>query len=163
MQTFFGKKELFFSIKFFIIFLVLQFFILSAPLAQLENFIASAEAGALGLQSSGNIVFFEDQSFQVGANCTGLLSGAILFAVVFAMKKPDFRKKLLIAAAGALVLFLLNFPRVFFVLWAAKNFGAGLAETLHEITWMTTAVLVLIVWFFAIRKIAKTKNFAELI
>src|SRR3989338_5388197 len=146
MQTFFGKKELFFSIKFFIIFLVLQFFILSAPLAQLENFIASAEAGALGLQSSGNIVFFEDQSFQVGANCTGLLSGAIL-----------------IAAAGALVLFLLNFPRVFFVLWAAKNFGAGLAETLHEITWMTTAVLVLIVWFFAIRKIAKTKNFAELI
>lgn len=157
------KKEIFFTTKFFIIFFALQFIILTIPLAPLENFIAKTEADAMQLNSFENKIFFDSQSFEITANCTGLLSGAILAAVIFAVKKPGLKKKIAIAIVGGIILFLLNFPRIFFVLAVGKQFGEQTAELLHEITWFTTALLVLIVWFFGMKKIARIKNFAELI
>ncbi|MDD5163480.1 MAG: exosortase/archaeosortase family protein [Candidatus ainarchaeum sp.] len=157
------KKEFFFLIKFFVIFAVLQFLILVLPLAPLQEFIAGGEAGALGMESHGNTIFWDSQRFEIKNNCTGLVSGAILAAVIFSLKKPSFKKKFLIAITGGIGLFLLNLPRIWIVLAIAKSFGAGLAETLHEITWITTALLVLLIWYIATKKIAGIKNFSELI
>lgn len=158
-----GRKELVFLTKFFIIFFALQFIILALPLMPLKNFIAGTAAGFLGMQSNGSTIAWDSHSFEITNNCTGLVSGAILAAVIFSLKKPDLKKKLAMAIAGALMLFLLNFPRIWLVLWSAQNYGAGFAESLHEITWITTALIVLIIWFVATKKIAGIKNFAELI
>ncbi|MDD5147886.1 MAG: archaeosortase/exosortase family protein [Candidatus ainarchaeum sp.] len=162
-MEFSGKRELFFIIKFFIIFFALQFLILALPLAPVRDFIAGTEGNALGMAVDGNRIFFGERGFEVTNSCTGLVSGAILAAVIFPLKKPGLKKKLAMAISGALVLFLLNFPRIWLVLAIARNYGAGLAELLHEITWITTALLVLLVWYFAAKKIAKIKNFAELL
>ncbi|MBN1940701.1 MAG: exosortase/archaeosortase family protein [Candidatus Diapherotrites archaeon] len=156
-------SEIIFIIKFFAVFLILQFLILTLPIEPLKNFIASTEAGALGMQSAGSTIFFDSHKFEVTENCTGLLSGAILAAVIFSLRKPDLRKKFSFALIGALGLFLLNFPRIYAVLWAAKAFNPESAELLHEITWITTALFVIIIWYFGTKKILGIKNFGELI
>jgi exosortase/archaeosortase family protein len=129
----------------------------------LQNFIAGTEANALGMATEGNKIFFDSQSFEITNNCTGLVSGAILAAIIFSLKKPDLKKKFLIAITGGIALFLLNLPRIWLVLAIAKNHGTGLAGTLHEITWLTTALLVILIWYFATKKIVGIKNFGELI
>ena len=157
------KKEVFFLIKFFMIFFALQFLILALPLEPLKALIAGAAAGAAGLQSAGSTIAVGSENFEITNSCTGLVSWAILIAVIFPLKKPEIRKKVAMALAGGLALFLLNFPRILLVLWAAQNYGSETAEILHEATWITTAVLVLIIWFIGTKKIAKIKSFAEMI
>ena len=158
-----GKKEIVFIAKFFIIFLALQFLILTLPIMPLKVFIAETAAGSLGMQAVGDSILLDSHAFVITENCTGLLSGAILAALIFSVKKPGIRKKVFMAVAGAVGLFLLNFPRIFFVLWAARNFGVENAELFHEITWFSTAVFVFAIWFFEAKKIAQIKNFAEMI
>ena len=157
------RKELIFLVKFFAIYLVLQAMILMAPLGWLQNFIASLEAGLLGLESTANAIQAGGGTFVIAANCTGLVSASILAAVVFSLKKPEFKKKLLVFAAGTVALMLLNIVRIYLVLLVATSFGTALADTAHTISWFTTAALVLVAWYFGTKKIAKVTNFKELL
>ena len=90
----FKKKAAVFLIKFFAIYAVLQTAILAAPLAALEAWIAAVEAGALQLPAQGNRILFNSHQFEIVANCTGLMSSAVLAAIVFSLKKPGVGKKI---------------------------------------------------------------------
>ena len=162
-EKIFRKKEILFIAKFFIVFLVLQALIIVLPLAPVKIFIAETAGFATGFPAIENKIIVSEQAFEITENCTGLVSGAILAALVFSLRRPELKKKFLIAITGALILFLLNFPRILFVLYASQAFGIEYAELFHEITWYSTALLVFLAWFFGMKKIGKIKNFGEMI
>ncbi len=159
----FGKKAAVFLIKFFLIYGVLQAAILLAPIGWLKAGIASLEASALGLQSEGSTIAYNSHSFEIAANCTGLMSSAVLAAIVFSLRKPGIWKKILLVAVGSAALFLLNLLRVYFVLLAATAFNPAAAETLHTATWFAVAAIILLLWYKLTARIAGTKAFAEML
>ena len=151
-----------FLAKFFAIFLLLQALVLIAPLEPIETAIAGFEAGVLGLQNTGNLIVTGNGNFEIAASCTGLVSAAVLAAVVFSLRKPGMRKKLAVFGAGTLLLLGFNLVRVYFVLWSAR-FGIGTAELLHIASWYATSAVVIGAWFYLTKKIAGVKNFYELL
>ncbi len=156
------RKELVFLAKFFAIYFVLQWLVLAAPLGALQQLIAAVEAGWLGLNTAGNIVQAGNGFFEISASCTGLVSASVLAAVVFSLKKPAAKEKVVLFAVGAVVLFLLNFARVYLVLAIAIGYGVELAELAHTVSWFSTAVLVLILWYVGTKRLAKIDDFSEL-
>ena len=158
-----AKKELWFLMKFFLIYAVLQFAVLAAPLSGLQEWIAGIEAGLLGLEVSGSSILIGTDIFIISASCTGVVSAAVLAAVIFALKKPGMKLKLAMFAFGAVALLLLNLLRVYAVLLVAVGWGTGAAELAHAVSWLGTAFLVLLVWYFATKKIMGTGNFAEML
>ena len=159
----FRKKALFFLVKFFVIYGVLQAAILAAPIGQLKAWIAGIEAGLLGLPTQGNLLFFNGHVFEIAANCTGLMSAAVLAAIIFSLKKPDLKKKIALFAVGSIALFALNIARIYTVLLAAISFSPESAETLHIVTWFVMAGAILALWYWLTKRIAGTKAFSEML
>ena len=149
--------------KFALLYIVLQAAIQFSPLGPLENAIASIEAGWLGLENEGSLIHTSNGLFEINASCTGLVSASVLAAVIFALKKPKLKKKIAVFLAGGISLFVLNFVRVFVVLLVAQIWGSGAAEIVHTVSWISTAALVLTVWYFGMKKIAKVKDFSSLL
>lgn len=157
------KREIGFLAKFFLIYFILQALIQFSPLQPLEEFIAGIEANALALQSSGNVLATPNGAFVINASCTGLVSISVLAAIVFSLKRPALKTKLLLFISGAVALFLLNLARVYAVLLIAIGNSIEAAEFAHVASWFSTALLILIIWVLGVKKIARIKNFAELI
>ncbi|MBS3058708.1 MAG: exosortase/archaeosortase family protein [Candidatus Diapherotrites archaeon] len=158
----FRKKAFLFSAKFFIIFAVLYSLLFITDLSAVENWLASSEAQALGLQSSGNQVAIGGSVFLISESCIGLFSGMVLLAIAFACKKPSLGKKALIAGTGIALLFVINWFRVFAVLWFGKNSGFQAAEIAHAISWFAMTAFILGIWYLLTKRVAG-KNFQELI
>jgi len=159
----FWKKAALFLVKFFLIYAVLQYIILNAPLGLLENWIASIQAALLGLKAEGNIVLFNVSRFEIAANCTGLMSIAVLAAIVFSLRKPEMKKKIALLALGFLVLFPLNLLRVYLVLLVAISLGPGSAEALHVATWFAMSAAILFLWYYLTKRLAKVEEFAAIL
>ena len=159
----FKKKAIIFLIKFFVIYAILQFLILALPIGFIENGIAEIEANAIGEGAEGNLIELEGHSFQIVPNCTGLVGISVLAAIIFALRKPELKKKLALLAIGALILFPLNLLRVYFVLWASIAFNPEIGETLHMATWFIAAAAILVIWYYLTKRVAKVKRFNELL
>lgn len=158
-----NKKIILFLAKFFALFFICYGLLFAANPIGVESGIAQFEAGLIGAQSSENKIAIGEKIFVINESCTGLVSVAILFAIVFALRKPELASKIRIFIAGAIVLMLLNLARVYIVLYAAINFGFADADFLHSITWVATAAIILALWYFATKKISKVEKFNELI
>ena len=75
--------------------------------------------------------------------------------------KPSIRKKLGVFVIGVVALLILNIPRVMLVLFAAK---AGFdADTIHVYTWFLMSGAIILLWYYGNKKIAKVKDFGEMI
>ncbi len=159
----FGKKALFFLIKFFAVYTVLQAVILIAPLETLKEWIALIEANALGLNATGNKIGLNSHSFEIVANCTGLMSSAVLAAIAFGLKGPEAKKKILLVGIGGAALFLINLLRIYLVLLAAIVFNPRIAEMLHTGTWFAMAAGILFIWHCLTKRIAGAKAFSEML
>ena len=157
------RKEIVFLAKFFLIYALLQALIQFSPLYPLEKFIAGIEANAAGLESSGNAIRTINGDFAINASCTGLVSAGVLAAIIFSLRKPGLKTKLLLLAAGAIALFLLNLARVYVVVLVAVNYGTGAAEFAHVTSWFATAAFILAAWILGIKKIAGIRDFSGLI
>jgi len=157
------KKSIEFLVKFFVIFAVLQAIIWVAPLGALNEWITGFEAGLLGLEHSGNELFSFDAKYIISNSCTGLVSGSILAAIVFALKKPELKKKIGIFLIGLALLFAINLIRVYFVVLAGVKYGFDAAELLHTISWFVMSGLIIGVWFLLTKKWAKINDFSELL
>lgn len=156
------KNIAFFLAKFFFIFLVFQFLILAIDLSVLENALAQLEGSWIRAPVFENQIQIGKGIFFITPNCTGLLSAIILAGVVFGLKKPGWKTKLLIWLMGSVVLFLLNIGRVFLVLWIGKTAGLQAAELAHQVSWFCTTLFILGVWLLLAQKIAKVKHVSEL-
>jgi len=159
----FRKKAAIFLIKFFAIYAIAQAAILVAPLNLLEEWIALIEASALGLQAQGNNILFNAHSFEIVANCTGLMSASVLAAIALSLRKPGIKKKIALVCAGSVLLFLINLGRLYLVLLAAIAFNPDAAGTLHEATWFAMAALIIAIWYYLTKRIAGAKAFAEML
>ncbi|VVC00408.1 Transmembrane exosortase (Exosortase_EpsH) [uncultured archaeon] len=154
-------NEVVFIAKFFSIFLILEAAINYFGFLALQEFLAKSTAAALGLASSGSIVFIGGGSFEISPSCTGLVSSSVLAAVVFSLRKPDFGKKILIFLFGAVLLLILNYFRVLAVLWAGKEFGIEAGGIVHVVSWFTTTIFVLALWYFFTKKITGAEEFSD--
>jgi len=154
------KKKIAFLLKFFAIFAFAEILIFYVDFSALENFIAAQSASYFGLPWSGNAIFVPDGTFLITSSCTGLVSMSILAAIIFSLRKPKLEQKFGIFIAGAALLFILNYIRVFLVVGIGKYHGIAAGEIAHVISWFTTAALVLILWYYFTKKVAKVKDFA---
>ena len=154
------KKYLIFLVKFFAIFLSLEFFVFGTNLTFLQEFIARTQAELLGLRNVKNLIFVSDGIFEIVPECTGIVSTSILASIIFSLKKPEMKKKLFIFGLGFVLLFIWNYLRVLSVIWTGVEFGIENAEILHVISWFTTSGLVLVLWYYFTKKITKAKNFS---
>lgn len=153
------EKETFFLAKFFAIFVVLESALYAIGFETLQAAIAKSQAAIFGLHSVGNNIFVNAGIFEINPSCTGLVSGIILAAIVFSLKKPEFGKKLTVFTAGALILFTLNYFRVLVVIWTGVNFGMQAAEAVHVVSWFSTTVFVLGIWYYFTKFITGERNF----
>jgi len=160
-QDFFSEKKLlFFVAKFFVIFAVLNILIELADLSFLTNFIASVSASFLNAQYLHNIVFVKN-FFIITNSCTGFVSASILASIIFALKKPKLKKKIILFLLGTAVLLIVNIPRIIFVLYMSKiGFNA---ELIHEMTWFLMSAVVLAIWYYGTKRIEGIKEFNELL
>ncbi len=153
------KKSLIFLVKFVAIFAFFHALLFVLDISFLQNSIASLEAKAFGLASESNRIFFDDAVFLIVPSCTGLVSTIVLGAVIFSLKKPELKKKIIIFLTGSIALMLLNLIRVYFVLWAGVNFNPKITELTHIISWFFVAFLILFLWYYLTKKICKIKSF----
>src|SRR3989338_9410945 len=156
------KKAGRFLVFFFAIFFGLSALISWMDLSALEGYLAAFSGGVLGLPVSGNIVSVNGYPFAITNECTGLVSAAVLCAVVLSLRKPDFKTKTVLFLIGALVVFLLNIPRVMLVLYSAQIAGAEAAEVVPVATWFSTTLLILGLWIWTTRLVGKIRDFSEL-
>ncbi|MFH1545537.1 MAG: exosortase/archaeosortase family protein [archaeon] len=145
------------------IFALLHLIVWSVDLSFLENSIASFEAGLTGLESNGNIIAINAQKIEINPSCTGLISISILAAVIFSLRKPELKKKIIIFAAGGISLLLLNLLRVYFVIVVGKTYGIAAGEIAHELSWLSTAIFIIVLWYYLTKRITGTKSFNELV
>ena len=157
----FDKKILFFLLRFFFIFAALNILIDLAPLGVLNNSIATLSSSLIGLTSKENAIIVGEKVFLVTNSCTGLISVSILAAIIFSLKRPVLRKKIFLFIGGAILILLLNIPRISLILFSAKmGFDAELA---HTLTWFFMSAIVLIIWYFGTKKIEEINEFNELL
>ena len=155
-----NQKLVLFLLKFFIIFFVISTMIEFLDLTFLREFITYISASYVGVAFSGSVVSIGLTKFIVVNSCTGLVSGAILIALIFAGRKPIPQKKLILTVFGLCLLLIVNIPRVMLILISAKM---GLdAELVHIITWFFMSALVILVWYYG-NKALGINNFNELI
>jgi exosortase/archaeosortase family protein len=154
------KKIFFFIIKFFGIFIVLNLLIELSDLSFLTSFIANVSASFLGMQYLNNIIIGKT-FFIITNSCTGLVSTSILASIIFALTKPELKKKIVLFLVGAIVLLIVNIPRIILVLYVSKlGFDTGLV---HELTWFLMSAIVLIIWYYGTKRIEKINQFNELL
>ncbi|MCX6800993.1 MAG: archaeosortase/exosortase family protein [Candidatus Diapherotrites archaeon] len=161
-----SEKESFkiavFLAKFFLLFAFFSYAIEKINLSALNTYIAGITAAIAALPFSGNeIIIPNGEKFIITNLCTGLLSGSILFSIIFSLKRPAMKKKIITFLAGLAVLLLANIPRISIVLVAAKS-GFD-AELVHTTSWFLMSGLVVLLWYYGTKKIAGIKNFNELI
>ena len=152
-------RKIVFLAKFFALFFALQFLALIADLSILQNAISSGISSMAGLEYSGKFIFVKDGAFEITPSCTGLVSAAILAAIIFSLRKPEMKNKFLLLFAGAIVLFIVNYFRVLFVVIAGKEFGVATAELLHIISWFVMSAGIILVWYWFTKKLAKIESF----
>ena len=152
-----------FAAKFFGFFALLYFLLVSFPPLFLQEWLAKAVSSILGLQSKGILIFVESGTFVMTESCTGLVSGIILASVVFSLRRPELKKKLLLFFAGALLLFAVNFARLLLVVSAGVYWGIAAAEILHAISWLAMSVAIILVWFLLTKRFAGIGRFNELL
>lgn len=158
-----NKKTVLFLIKFTLIFSVLHFLVWAVPTTLIQQWIALIQANAFNLPVNGNLMLIESQKILINPSCTGLISISIIAAIIFSLNKPEIKQKIQIFLAASAAMFVLNLLRIYFVLWVGINYGIRLISLVHEISWMTTAVFIVILWYFFTKKITKVKEFNELL
>ena len=154
------SKEIIFLAKFFAIFFTAEFLINTFRAPMLENFLSGSVAQILGLQSFGNLIFVTTGAFEITPSCTGLVGASILGAIIFSLKKPQIKQKISVFIAGTLLLFVLNYLRLILVVLAGKYHGLEVAEIVHVVSWFSTAIFVLLIWYEFTKKLTGVKNFS---
>ena len=152
-------SKIIFLAKFFALFFALQFLVLIADLRILQNFISSTIGELTSIGYSERFLYVKDGAFEITPSCTGLVSAAILAAIIFSLRKPDMKNKFLLFFAGAIILFVANYFRVLFVVIAGEQFGIAAAELLHVISWFVMSAGIIIVWYGFTKKFAKIESF----
>jgi exosortase/archaeosortase family protein len=157
-----------FLLKFFVIFTILSTIINLLDLTMLNSWLAYISATTStnllvgpGLFVLDNVIFLNGNKFIVTNSCTGLVSASILASVIFSLKKPEIKKKIVLLLVGTIILLFFNIPRLMLVLLSAK---AGFdAELIHIFTWYIMSGLILLIWYYGTKRFTNIDDFSELL
>ena len=155
-----SKEEAGFIIKFSAIFALSEFILVYGDFTALQNIITAGVSNYFALEYAQNLIFVPGGTFAIVSSCTGLVSIAVLAAIVFSLKKPELWQKAAIFIVGASLLFALNYVRLFLVIWAGKEYGLLAGEIVHIISWFTTAAFVIGLWYYLTRRLTGAKSFS---
>jgi exosortase/archaeosortase family protein len=157
------KRNAIFMLKFFVIYGVLQAIIDYAPMTFITESIARFEGALISRPVIGSSIYVDGVEYIITNSCTGFVSLSILAAVVFGLRKPEIKKKVLLLGLGALILLPSNLVRVFAVLIVGANFGPFWADLTHKTSWFMMSGLIIGVWYYATKRFAGIRNFHELL
>ena len=157
------RKNAAFVLKFLAIYIAAELIIVWLPIQGMLDWIAWVEGLLTGYTVSGNSILVSGTAFIITNSCTGLVSTSILGAIIFSLRKPEIVKKISIFLAGAIILFILNIIRIYFVVQAGAMYGAETAEQLHVASWFAMSAAIIILWYYFTKRITKTENFSELL
>ena len=159
----FLKKAVLFLVKFGIIFGILHYLLLVGNILFFQEWLAKTIGNLLQLNVQNEVISLGIYSLVVSPSCTGLVSSIILAGIVFSLKKPELKTKFKIVLLSAIVFLIVNFFRVFLVVWTAKMLGFQYAEALHQLTWFAMSGIILVLWYGWMKKTVGIRNFGELI
>jgi exosortase/archaeosortase family protein len=156
-----------FLLKFFVIFTILSTIINLLDLTMLNSWLAYISATYTtfiighGLFVLDNVIFLNGNKFIVTNSCTGLVSASILASVIFSLKKPEIKKKIVLVLIGTIILLFFNLPRLMLVLLSPK---AGFdADLIHIFTWYIMSGLILLIWYYGTKRFTNIDDFSELL
>ena len=143
-----NRKSLLFAAKFLVLFFSIYALLFILDISFLQNGIASFEAALAGLPNAGNAIFLGNHIFVIVESCTGFVSIAMIFAIIFSLKKPVLKLKILIFLICSFFLFLINLGRIWIVVYSAAIWGADAAQWIHVISWFMMSGAVLALWYY---------------
>lgn len=147
------RQVLIFLGKFFLIYAVLYTLLLTFHAEPLQYFIAGVESQWTGLQQDGlSILVSERDSFFISEQCTGLVSAITLTALIWAGRKPGWKKKLALNIAGLVFLLIVNLIRIYFVIHIGQTIGMPEAEVVHQISWYLMTAIIVALWYGGLMK-----------
>lgn len=153
---------LIFLAKFFLIYAVLYLLLLTVHAEPLQYFIASVESQWTGLEQDGLTIWVsEGNSFFISEQCTGLVSAITLTALLWAGRKPNWKKKLILNLAGLIFLLLVNVLRIYFVIHIGQTTGMPEAEVAHQISWYAMTAIIIALWYMGLMKWGGIKSIQE--
>ena len=156
----FNRPIIEFLVKFFVIFGVLHALLLVVDLVFFQKAITEFQAGLLGLPFNETSIFIDNVAFLIVVSCTGIVSAIILGAIIFSLKKPPIKEKIIIFLAGTTILLIANQFRIYFVLLVGMFFGVHWAEIAHVLSWFATTIAIIFAWFYFTKKITKIDDFS---
>jgi exosortase/archaeosortase family protein len=142
------RLELLYLLKFLVIFAMLYALIKVLPLSPLLTLIASFEAQTLAqfgvaAVALGQTVYTANASFLVAPECSGLVMGAMLAALVFSTNVPH---RLRVLAIFVPALFLFNLVRLAVTVYSGAIYGQQVLEIVHSGLWFVDAAVVFLIW-----------------
>jgi exosortase/archaeosortase family protein len=109
--------------------------------------------GASGVPST--LVYAEEPMIiigEVGAEINNLCAGdieiALLLAIILATVDRSWKRRIIGAAAGLLLITIVNPVRIFVVLYAGHAAGWGIADITHDILFRAMLILIIVVYYF---------------
>jgi exosortase/archaeosortase family protein len=110
---------------------------------------------ALGFaaQASGFLITVQPGfSFFISQDCTAWKSMLFFLALVLAVPKVQWKKRVLGLALGLPVIWIANLSRVVAIVWAQQNYGESAAMLLHDYLWgLGLVALVFVLWLLWLR------------
>jgi exosortase/archaeosortase family protein len=132
-------------------------------LSFIQEPIAGFTAGAVGAKANGIFIEVGKEVFEVTASCTGIISASILAAIIFSLRKPELKKKILFFLGGAIILFTVNLLRLYLVLSVGKAYGVAAADLAHIASWFAMSAAIIMLWYYGTKKLIGVKEFPELV
>ena len=136
-----------FLLRFFPAMAALYAAIILVPLPWLYAGIASLETNFLNgagipAASNGALIHVDGASFEIVAECSGLVMAAMLVSLFYASKTKRWRW----LAGGMVFLLLFNLARLFATLYAGASWGQAALDLVHPALWFVDTGLVLAIW-----------------
>ena len=168
-----GQKKLWHVLEFLIRLIILSIplylvILLAIDLTPLQNAVAGQTAQVLRymgyevLHQGYQIIIGPVQNhfyFMINQDCTGWKSMLFLFALIFAVPRIDWKKKVLGLVIGIPIIWIGNLTRVIGVVLAERSWGVDIALSLHDYGYMIgLVILVLIIWIIWLKLSTKKKK-----
>lgn len=125
------------------------FYFAQVTTANVTAFLLNA-VGIYTLQEGSMLTIVDPNSpfrFMINEDCTGWKAIIFLFALIFAVKGPKMKQRVLGLAGGALIILIGNIARILATVFAERAYGMNFALLLHDWVFRYGLVaLVLIIW-----------------
>lgn len=136
-----------FLIRFFSVFILVELLLILFPPLEYQQWIATQIGNLLHVPVNGTFVGIAGSLFEISAFCSGFTTFSLFAGLVLGFNIPDWPTKIRLLIEGGLLIFILNFLRIYFVVWTGIHSSILAAETLHILSWFMLSGIITYTWF----------------